>query len=42
MNLLFKNDPDLGCACRCGEYKQEVAGVFERNLGGGWESLPAI
>lgn len=29
MRLTFDDDPQKGCACRCGEYKQNVRGFFE-------------
>lgn len=40
MEVSFRDDPPTGCACHCGEYRQEVKGSFEHDLGSGWRSLP--
>ena len=39
MRVRFRDDPETGCDCSCGEYLQQVRGTFEKNEGSGWQSL---
>lgn len=41
MSIRFRDDPESGCDCSCGEYLQMVSGTFEKNEGSGWARLPA-
>ena len=40
MELTFRDAPDEGCACYCGEYVQEVRGLFEIYDGTVWHIAP--
>ena len=40
MELTFRDEPDEGCACYCGEYVQEVRGLFEIYDGTVWHIAP--
>lgn len=35
MQVEFQNDPETGCDCECGEYRQELKGYHMRDLGTG-------
>lgn len=39
MRIGFRNDPETGCDCSCGEYLQTVSGTFEENEGAGWVTM---
>lgn len=41
MSIMFRDDPETGCDCSCGEYLQKVNGTFEKNLGAGWVRMRA-
>jgi Domain of unknown function (DUF4157) len=40
MEIDFTNDPRRGCDCSLGEYKQEIMGWAQADLGRGWTDLP--
>ncbi|HSC40068.1 MAG TPA: hypothetical protein VLD19_19425, partial [Chitinophagaceae bacterium] len=35
MGLVFEDNPEKGCVCHCGEYKQNVRGYFEKEYENG-------
>jgi hypothetical protein len=36
MEVEFIEDPQIGCFCQCGQYRQEIHGFAEENTGSGW------